>query len=442
MEDVQSRALPVNAGDVVAGKYRIERVLGAGGMGIVVCARHLQLDDRVAIKLVHPEVVSNREVRERFLREARAAVRVKSEHVARVIDVGELPGGAPFMVLEYLEGESLDTTLASQGPLPLPTTVDYILQACEAIAEAHALGIVHRDLKPANLFLTRRADGSSCVKVLDFGISKETAPEAPSLSLTRTQQVLGSPYYMSPEQLTSSRSVDARSDVWALGVVLFELLTGTLPFSGETTAALAVEITTAEPASVRARRPELPPGIEAAIRGCLEKDREKRHASVAALARALAPFAPPGARSSIERILRTLGGEPAADAAAAGRPRRRRGALAAGALALLVAGAAAARWRKRETPEPPAGPGRAAGPAPAPASAPASAPTLEPVPDPPPAPAAAAARGQGAGGEERPPEEAAGARASRPARPGPTRRTPPRARSTDGVRNPLDLKLK
>src|SRR5438552_2214501 len=213
-----SDKLPVPEGTVLQGKYQVGRLLGRGGMGVVVAARHLLLDTDVALKFLlttEPGVV------ERFSREARAAARLQSEHVGRVLDVGALPDGSPFMVMEYLAGEDLSQVLA-RGPLSVTDAVDYLLQACEAIAEAHALGIVHRDLKPANLFLAQRAHGRSMVKVLDFGISRGGAT-ASRLTLTGTG-VLGSPQYMSPEQWTEARAVDARSDVWSLGVVLYEMI--------------------------------------------------------------------------------------------------------------------------------------------------------------------------------------------------------------------------
>ena len=220
---------PPQEGDVLAGKFRIERVLGVGGMGMVVSAMHLHLDERVAIKFLLPEALSNPEAVARFSREARAAVKIKSEHVARVIDVATLENGAPYMVMELLRGRDLSQMLQEEGALPAALAVQYVLQACEALAEAHAMGMVHRDLKPANLFLTARADGSPCVKVLDFGISKVTnmSGSGPDMGMTRTQVMMGSPLYMSPEQMASARDVDQRSDIWAVGtVLLFEKIFG------------------------------------------------------------------------------------------------------------------------------------------------------------------------------------------------------------------------
>src|SRR5579859_1664764 len=203
-------AIPVKEGDLLAGKYRVERVLGVGGMGIVVAARHEQLEQRVAIKFVRDEALDNKEAVERFLREARAAVRLKSEHAAKVLDVGTLESGAPYMVMEFLEGSDLAAVLVERGPLPVEEAAEYVLQACEAVAEAHAAGIVHRDLKPQNLFLARTVGGAPRVKVLDFGVSK-TLHGNPTTGggLTQTRLMLGSPLYMSPEQMRSSRDVDA-----------------------------------------------------------------------------------------------------------------------------------------------------------------------------------------------------------------------------------------
>src|SRR5580692_1093404 len=223
---IRPGSAPVSEGDLLAGKYRVERVLGAGGMGIVVAARHEQLDQMVAIKFVRDEALDNEEAVQRFLREARAAVKLKSEHVARVLDVGKLDSGAPYMVMEYLEGNDLGHILTEQGPMEAAAATDWILQACEAVAEAHAAGIVHRDLKPENLFLTNTVGGTQKIKVLDFGVSKSMGGASGELSnLTRTRAMLGSPLYMAPEQMRSSRDVDARADIWALGVVLFQLLT-------------------------------------------------------------------------------------------------------------------------------------------------------------------------------------------------------------------------
>ncbi len=298
----------VQEGQILAGKFRIERVLGQGGMGIVVAATHLQLDERVALKFLLPEALSNPEAVERFAREARAAVKIKSEHVARVSDVGTLESGSPYMVMEYLHGEDLASYVRRNGATSIPEAVEFLLQACEAIAEAHALGIVHRDLKPANLFVTRRVDGSPCIKVLDFGISKVTIPGAsPELGMTKTHSIMGSPLYMSPEQMSSTRSVDMRTDIWALGVILYETLTGRVPFDAETMPQLCGMILQDPPRPLRSLRPDVPESLEAVVLHCLQKNREHRYANVADFAFALAPFGAAVAHRSADRISRVLG---------------------------------------------------------------------------------------------------------------------------------------
>jgi eukaryotic-like serine/threonine-protein kinase len=295
-------------GDILAGKFRIERVLGVGGMGMVVSAMHIHLDERVAIKFLLPEALMNAEAVARFGREARAAVKIRSEHVARVTDVGALETGAPSRVMELLRGQDLSALLRDHGALPVSLAVQYVLQACEALAEAHAVGIVHRDLKPANLFLTTRADGSHCIKVLDFGISKVTSVSGSGsdMGMTRTQSIMGSPLYMSPEQMASAKDVDQRSDIWAIGTVLYELVTGRVPFEAETMPQLCTLILHAEPPPPRSIRPEIPPDLEKAIARCLKKDRNQRYPNVAALAADLAVFAPDAGPRSAERISRVL----------------------------------------------------------------------------------------------------------------------------------------
>ncbi|MBS2019451.1 MAG: serine/threonine protein kinase, partial [Deltaproteobacteria bacterium] len=208
----------VKAGDVLGGKYRVERVLGQGGMGMVVAARHVQLGQRVALKFMLKEALTEPAHAERFAREARAAVQLQSVHTAKVLDVGKLKNGEPYMVMEYLEGKDLDAVLRdARGPLSTPVAIDYMLQACEAFAEAHSLGMIHRDIKPKNLYLTQTVDGRPLVKVLDFGLAK-TIGQMGDISLTATSAVFGSPQYMSPEQMKSAKDVDTRSDIWSIGV--------------------------------------------------------------------------------------------------------------------------------------------------------------------------------------------------------------------------------
>ncbi|WP_438014257.1 serine/threonine-protein kinase [Sorangium sp. So ce315] len=293
-------------GDVLLGKYRVESVLGRGAMGLVVAARHLALDERVAIKVLLPRYVRDPEILQRFLREGRAAVRIRSRHVVRVADVGTLESGAPYMVMDHLEGRDLAAVLAESGRLPVPVAVELVLQVCEALAEAHAQGIVHRDVKPSNLFVTRNADGSPCVKVLDFGISKMTHAE--DHALTRVGGVLGSPLYMSPEQLRSASDVDGRADVYSLGVVLFELLTGRTPFFAHELAQLVYLVTQGEPQRPRALRPDIPEPLEQVILAAIARDRDRRFANIADLALALVPFAPPHTRAAAERLFVALRG--------------------------------------------------------------------------------------------------------------------------------------
>jgi eukaryotic-like serine/threonine-protein kinase len=296
-------AAGIREGEVLAGKYRVERVLGAGGMGVVVAAHHVQLDERVALKFLLPEALDNPDAVSRFAREARAAVKIKSEHVARVTDVGTLPNGAPFMVMEYLEGGDLGAWLKQRGALPIEQAVEFVLQACVAVADAHALGIVHRDLKPANLFCVRRSDGQLSIKVLDFGISKMTDRSGVAAgAATGTSALMGSPLYMSPEQMRSARDVDGKTDIWALGVILFELITGRPVFQGQSVTELAVMVTNEPAPSIRSVRPDVPIGLEAIIFKCLEKDRQRRYRNVAELAVALLEFGPKRAKASVERI--------------------------------------------------------------------------------------------------------------------------------------------
>src|SRR5215472_1639402 len=291
------------AGEVLGGKYRIEQILGSGGMGFVMLATHLELEQPVAVKLLLPHVAQNAETVTRFLREAKAAIRIRSQHVVRVLDVGRLDSGAPFMVMEYLEGADLASMLAKTGPLPITVAVDYVLQACEAIAEAHTRNIVHRDLKPGNLFLTRMPGGAPCIKVLDFGISKVGGSDnARDSGLTSTTMILGTPSFMSPEQMRSTRDVDARADIWSLGAILYALLSGAPPYVGESTADVCAKIIRDPPPPLRAARTDVPEAIEATVNRCLEKTPDKRFANVAELAKALVPFGSPDAQSLYARI--------------------------------------------------------------------------------------------------------------------------------------------
>ena len=275
-------------------------------MGVVVAATHLDLEQKVALKFLLPSSLSDPALVERFLREARASVRLRSPHVARTLDTGRLEGGSPFIVMEFLEGRDLSAELdARAAALSLEDAATYVLHACDALAEAHAAGIVHRDLKPANLFLSRGHDGRAHIKVLDFGISKvlhATDGGGRQGALTTTDAVFGSPAYMSPEQMRASKDVDARTDIWSIGVVLYELLTRRLPFEASTALELGLKASQDEPLRPTALRPDLPHALERVVLRCLEKEPSKRFQDVGELAAALAPFAHPRDRAIADRI--------------------------------------------------------------------------------------------------------------------------------------------
>ena len=277
-------------------------------MGVVVEARHLVLDERVALKFLLAEYAHHPEASARFIREARAAVRIKSEHVARVSDVGTLENGAPYMVMEFLHGADLSQVLTTRGVLPIEDTIDFVLQACEAIAEAHGLGIVHRDLKPANLFLSKRPNGNPIVKVLDFGISKVADAVE---NLTKTTAAMGSALYMSPEQMQQTRGVDHRTDIYALGIALFELLAGKQPYFADTLTQLCAEVFSGTPTPLRALRPDVPDGLASVLEKAYARDRAHRHQSIAELVVALAPYAPTRSQGMIDSVAK-LGGIPSA----------------------------------------------------------------------------------------------------------------------------------
>ena len=292
---------PVREGEVLAEKYRVDKVIGMGGMGVVVAATHVDLDQKVALKFLLPHAAASPSHVERFLREGKAAVRLRSEHVARVLDVGRMQDGVPYIVMEYLEGRDLSGTVKERGALPVEEAVGYVLQASDAVAEAHAAKIVHRDLKPDNLFVTARNDGNPLVKVLDFGISKTL--DTTAASLTQTDSMVGSPAYMSPEQMRSSKNVDERSDIWSLGVILFELLTGRLPYIAESLPALAFKLAEEAPPSPRQFRPDIPEGLEKVVMKCLERDRDKRLPDIGQLALALEPYASHSDKDLVRKIL-------------------------------------------------------------------------------------------------------------------------------------------
>ncbi|WP_394843494.1 serine/threonine protein kinase [Pendulispora brunnea] len=305
---------PVQNGEILASKYRVETVLGAGAMGVVVAARHVQLGSRVALKFMSREALRVPEAATRFMREARAAAALKSEYVARVSDFGTLDTGAPYIVMELLEGCDLDELRKKRGPLPIPEAVGYVLDACKAMDEAHAAGIVHRDLKPKNMFLTHRADGTPIVKVLDFGISKIAHDEEMGASATHSGAILGSPAFMSPEQIRSAKHVDARADIYALGAVLFQLLTNESPYGTQSLGELFSAILTKEPLTLREFRPDAPVSLEATVARCLSKDPAGRFSSVRELAAALQPFFAP---ASFASTMASAGVQPLSSNAAA-----------------------------------------------------------------------------------------------------------------------------
>ncbi len=286
-------------GAVLRGKYRVEKVLGEGGMGTVLLATHLWLDQKVAIKILTEAALAMPHVVERFAREARASAKLKNEHVVRILDVDEAEDGMPFMVMEYLEGSDLAQVIKARGALPVAEAAGYLIQACEGVAEAHTMGIVHRDIKPSNLFLANRGDGTPVLKLLDFGISKSAARE--DLALTGTQMALGSPRYMAPEQLRGAKNVGYHVDIWSLGVVFYQMVTGVQPFTGETATEVAARIAADQPVAPSFLKTGIPSGIERAILRCLEKRPEDRFASAHELAEALAPFAPDAAPLSRTR---------------------------------------------------------------------------------------------------------------------------------------------
>jgi serine/threonine-protein kinase len=298
----------VKPGDVIGGKYRIERLIAAGGMGAVFEGRHLELGQRIAVKVMRAEEhEAFAGTIARFVRESRLAASIQSDHIARVTDFGSLPSGAPFMVMDLLRGEDLEALLGSEvAGLPVERAVDYVLQACEGLAHAHRRNVMHRDLKPANLFLAHRADGSSVVKLLDFGLSKIVDEVEPSLTSAMT--VLGTPSYMSPEQVRGTR-LDTRVDIWGLGVLLFRLLTNEHPFGGKTRADVCSSILVDAPKRLRELREDVPAGLEAVVVKCLAKAVDDRYPNVSALAEALGPYCPKSA-ARLERIFVLVSGPP------------------------------------------------------------------------------------------------------------------------------------
>jgi serine/threonine-protein kinase len=303
----------LSLGTVIDGKYRVYEVLGRGAMGVVLSATHLRLNERVAVKFLHTRAQNGApghdDFQSRFEREARVSARLRNEHITRVVDAGVWRERVPYMVMEYLTGTDLREIMKKSGPLPIDLSLDYAVQVCEGIAEAHANGVVHRDLKPPNLFITRRADGSDLVKILDFGISKWTTRDAEITDLTETGVVLGSPKYMAPEQLFGASNVDSRADVWSIGAIVYEMLAGRAAFDFTTFSRICAELSTDRmPPSLTERRPELPRALDAAVMKCFARTPDARHQDVSELAGALLDAVEaPLAASTRHRIASTLG---------------------------------------------------------------------------------------------------------------------------------------
>ena len=306
MSSGASEPLPFSPGEILDGRFRVERVLGSGGVGYVVAAWHLQLDQPVALKFLRPESRADPSFVARFQREARATAKLRGEHTCRIHDVGDSPTFGPYMVMELLDGVDLRQVLKQRGPLPVVEALTFVLQACHALGEAHGRGIVHRDIKPANLLLSRRPDGTSIVKLVDFGLSKLETPtgDGAQPALTVPSMIMGSLPYLSPEQFLNPLEVDHRVDIWALGVTAYELLANARPFGGSQPTQLLMGIMREPPPPLARFRADLPPGLEAALLPCLAKSRDDRYGTVAELARALAPFVPGSDKlvESIERL--------------------------------------------------------------------------------------------------------------------------------------------
>jgi serine/threonine-protein kinase len=380
---------PVALGQVIANKYQVEGVLGEGGMGVVVSAWHLGLEQRVAIKLLLSHMRdAEGSALERFQREARAAARIRSEYVCRVLDTGSLEDGTPFLVMEYLEGADLADELLRRGRFEVAEAVRYVREACLALIEAHQAGVIHRDLKPANLFLVQRPDGARSIKVVDFGVSKSISRSGtPHLTLTKTSAMVGSPIYMSPEQLSSSKDVDGRTDIWALGTILYELITGRTPFYGESIPQLVNAVLNTEPDGFAALGITAPAGLEQVVRRALSKQRDGRFANARELFTALGPYVSdaPGSISGTVATQKTPlptrsmnidnsaspASAPVISVPDASGSKRTRFALLA-VLLIAVAGIAALLSRRSppaseaRVPSSPAAPAREAGMAPAP----------------------------------------------------------------------------
>jgi serine/threonine-protein kinase len=306
--DTSRTAPSLATGEVIDGKYRIEAVIGRGGTSVVYRATQLRLERQVALKVLVAEAARRPESVARMVREARAVSRIRSERVVHIHDLGALPdGGAPFLVMEHLQGHDLAAALAQSGRFPLPLAVECMMQSCEALAAAHALGIIHRDLKPANLFLVETEDGSPCVKLLDFGIARLLGPLA-SAAHTDPGIVLGTPSFMAPEQIAASHAADSRSDIWALGAIFYALLTGHPPFTGESLTRIYLNILRTETPRPSREREDLSPSVDDIVARCLAVEPDDRFQSATELAWALSAVAAPHARDGAARVSRVPSG--------------------------------------------------------------------------------------------------------------------------------------
>jgi serine/threonine-protein kinase len=353
-ELVLSYVAELRDGNVLNGKYRIGHQLGAGGMGAVYAARHVELGTKLAIKVLLPELLDDAGAVARFRREARAAAKIADDNVVRILDVGQIACGAPYIVMEFLEGQDGEVYRAQHAPLAIGQIVDFVLQACSAVAAAHALGIVHRDLKPANLFFVARPDRAPLVKVLDFGLSKVVSVDNKESGLTKSGSVFGSPSYSSPEQWRDAKHVDRRSDIWSLGVILYELLTGTLPFTGDSVGIIAVNVFGHAPRLLHELREDVPADLERVVLRCLEKNPGDRFQDVQELVEAL--------RACQRRLVGALRRRMTPSSATTQRLparsiARKRRLVAMGAFALValltVAAIGAVLYGRRRTPAPP-----------------------------------------------------------------------------------------
>ena len=309
-------------GRTAGGKYKLVRLLGEGGMGAVYEAQHSVVGRRFAIKFLHPELAGNAEIVARFQREAQAAGSLENENIAAVVDAGTAEDGAPYLVMEYLEGEDLAHLLFRCGPLPVPRAAYIMIQACRGLVAAHERNIVHRDLKPENLFVCKRNDGSDLVKVLDFGIAKLHVGGS-GTGLTHTGATMGTPFYMSLEQARGAKEVDHRTDIYSLGVILYEILTGAKPHPGESYNEILYHVISNEPAPLEAVRLGLPAGLSAVVNKAMAREAGDRYASAALLMETLIPFAGRAVtplRTSLGATMQTPGSIPSARVATEALP--------------------------------------------------------------------------------------------------------------------------